>query len=156
MAVMVSSTYLLYRLGSLLSLASFSSSEHKNALALRGPNGEPIATPSICWYRLPSNWNSWSFVASCRSLTIVFGLIFYLLSYVNFLQFLDNDDRLSSKRRNLSALVFLINNINDKENSQISRGRLFFFEFCDFTNNYANRKLGVNSEISEKRDLSWI
>ena len=33
---------------------------------------------------------------------------FYLLTYVNFLQFLDNDDRMSSKRRNLSALVFLI------------------------------------------------
>ena len=30
-------------------------------------------------------------------------------TYVNFLQFLDNDDRMSSKRRNLSALVFLIN-----------------------------------------------
>ena len=29
--------------------------------------------------------------------------------YVNFLHFLDNDDRMSSKRRNLSALVFLIN-----------------------------------------------
>ena len=30
-------------------------------------------------------------------------------TYVNFLQFLDNDDRMSSNRRNLSALVFLIN-----------------------------------------------
>ena len=35
--------------------------------------------------------------------------IFYLLTYVNFLHFRDNDDRMSSKRRNLSALVFLIN-----------------------------------------------
>ena len=33
----------------------------------------------------------------------------FLSSYVNFLHFLDNDDRMSSKRRNLSALVFLIN-----------------------------------------------
>ena len=31
------------------------------------------------------------------------------IAYVNFLQFLHNDDRMSSKRRNLSALVFLIN-----------------------------------------------
>ena len=34
---------------------------------------------------------------------IVFGLVFYLLTYVNVLQFLDNDDRMSSKRGNLSA-----------------------------------------------------
>jgi len=40
MAVIVSSTYLRYKLGSLLSLSSFSSSEHKNALAIRGPNAE--------------------------------------------------------------------------------------------------------------------
>ena len=48
---------------------------------------------------------------------------------------------------------------NDKGNSEISRGRLSFFEFCDFTKNYANRKLGVNSEKSEvsvKRDLDWM
>ena len=34
------------------------------------------------------------------------SLVFYLLTYVNFLHFLDNDDRMSSNRRNLSALVF--------------------------------------------------
>jgi len=34
---------------------------------------------------------------------------FYLLTYVNFLHFLANDDRMSSKRRNLYTLVFLIN-----------------------------------------------
>ena len=33
----------------------------------------------------------------------------YLTTYVHFLHFLDNEDRMSSKRRNLSALVFLIN-----------------------------------------------
>jgi len=33
---------------------------------------------------------------------------FYPLTYVNFLHILDNDDMMSSKRRNLSALVFLI------------------------------------------------
>ena len=34
---------------------------------------------------------------------------FVYLPYVNVLHFLDKDDRKSSKRRNLSALVFLIN-----------------------------------------------
>ena len=40
----------------------------------------------------------------------LFGLVFYLLTYVNFLFFLDNDDRMSSKHQNLTALVFLIKN----------------------------------------------
>ena len=31
----------------------------------------------------------------------------FRFTYVNFLHFLDNDDRMSSKCRNLSALVFL-------------------------------------------------
>ena len=32
-------------------------------LANSGPSGEPIATPSICSYNSPSNWNSWFVVA---------------------------------------------------------------------------------------------
>ena len=44
-----------------------------------------------------------------RTIDYCFRFSFYHLSYVNFLHFLDNDDRISSKRRNLSALVFLIN-----------------------------------------------
>ena len=44
-----------------------------------------------------------------RTIDYCFRFSFYLLTYVNFLQFLDNDYRMSSKRRNLSALVFLIN-----------------------------------------------
>ena len=43
-----------------------------------------------------------------RTIDYCFGLVFYLLTYVNFLHFLDNDDRMTSKRQNLSALVFLI------------------------------------------------
>ena len=44
-----------------------------------------------------------------RTIDYCLGLVFYLLTYVNFLHFLDNDDGMSSKRRNLSALAFLIN-----------------------------------------------
>ena len=44
-----------------------------------------------------------------RTLDYCFRFSFYLLTYVNFLHFLDNGDRVSSKRQNLSALVFLIN-----------------------------------------------
>ena len=44
-----------------------------------------------------------------RTIDYCFGLVFYLLTNVNFLHFLDNDDSMSTKRRNLSALVFLIN-----------------------------------------------
>ena len=43
-----------------------------------------------------------------RTIDYCFRFSFYLLTHVNFLHFLDNDDRMSSKRRNLSALVFLI------------------------------------------------
>ena len=39
---------------------------------------------------------------------VLYLVKFCVLTYVNFLHFLDNDDRMSSKRRNLSALVFLI------------------------------------------------
>ena len=36
-------------------------------------------------------------------------IVFQLITYVNFLHFLENDDRMLSKSQNLSALVFLIN-----------------------------------------------
>ena len=35
-------------------------------LASKGPRGEPIATPSVCSYKAPSNWKSWFFVAARR------------------------------------------------------------------------------------------
>ena len=35
-------------------------------LASNGPRGEPIATPSVCSYKAPSNWKSWFFVAARR------------------------------------------------------------------------------------------
>ena len=41
----MSSTYLLQNSGNLFSRSSFSSIEHKKAQAIRGPRGEPIATP---------------------------------------------------------------------------------------------------------------
>ena len=43
----------------------------------------------------------------------------------NFLHFLDNDDRMSPKRRDLSALVFLINEIsfNTEIGEKQGRGR---------------------------------
>ena len=44
-----------------------------------------------------------------RAIDYWFRFSFHLLTFVKFLHFLDNDDRKSSKRRNLSALVFLIN-----------------------------------------------
>jgi len=34
---------------------SFSSTEHMNAFAMSGPNGDPIATPSTCSYKFPLN-----------------------------------------------------------------------------------------------------
>ena len=39
-----------------------------------------------------------------RTIDYCFRFSFRRLTYVNFLHFLDNDDRMSSKRRNLSAL----------------------------------------------------
>ena len=54
----VSSTYLLKKLGSLFSCASFSAMEHIKVLGISGPNGEPIAETSICSYKSPLNWKS--------------------------------------------------------------------------------------------------
>ena len=34
--------------------------------ANKGPRGDPIATPSVCSYRAPLNWNSWPLVATFR------------------------------------------------------------------------------------------
>ena len=48
----MSSTYLLYKIGLDNQIGQSnihcSSEWHKNKLAKNGPNGEPIATPSIC------------------------------------------------------------------------------------------------------------
>ena len=30
---------------------------------MRGPSGDPMATPSTCWFWLPSNWNNRYFVS---------------------------------------------------------------------------------------------
>ena len=38
-------------------------------LASKGPRGEPIATPSVCSYRAPLNWNSCPLVATLRRFT---------------------------------------------------------------------------------------
>ena len=46
----VSSTYHLYKWGIRSSRVSFSSSWHMKTFAIRGPKGEPIATPSVCSY----------------------------------------------------------------------------------------------------------
>ena len=43
--------------------------EDMNTLASKGPKGDPIATPSICSYRAPLNWNSCPFVATLRRST---------------------------------------------------------------------------------------
>ena len=43
-----------------------------------------------------------------RTIDYCFWFSFNLLTCVNFLHFLDNDDRMALKRRNLSALVFPI------------------------------------------------
>ena len=37
-------------------------------LTVSGPSGEPMATPSICLYKSPLNWKSWSLVAIVSSL----------------------------------------------------------------------------------------
>ena len=47
----VSSTYLLYREGNIPLHVSFSLKWHINTLAISGPRGEPIATPSVCSYK---------------------------------------------------------------------------------------------------------
>ena len=44
-----------------------------------------------------------------RTIDYCFRFSFYPLTYVNFRHILDNDDRMSSKRRNLSVLDFLVN-----------------------------------------------
>ena len=38
-------------------------------LASTGPRGDPIATPSVCSYRAPLNWNSCPLVATLRGST---------------------------------------------------------------------------------------
>ena len=55
--------------GSLPSRSRFSSIEDMNTLASKGPRGEPIATPSVCSYRAPLNWNRCPFVATLRRST---------------------------------------------------------------------------------------
>ena len=49
------------------SILRFSSIEHMKVLAISGPNGEPVAKPSICLYKSPLNWKSWSLVAIVSS-----------------------------------------------------------------------------------------
>ena len=44
-----------------------------------------------------------------RTIDYCLRFSFSFFTYVNFLHFQDNDDRMSSKRQNLSVLVFLIN-----------------------------------------------
>ena len=56
-------------------------------------------------YRKTGHWTIHWF----RAIDYCFRFSFYLLTYVNFLHFLNTDDRMSPKRRNLSALVFLTN-----------------------------------------------
>ena len=40
-----------------------------STLGSKGPRGDPIATPSVCLYRAPSNWNSCPLVATLRRST---------------------------------------------------------------------------------------
>ena len=40
-----------------------------NTLASKDPRGDPIATPSVCSYRAPLNWNSCPLVATLRRST---------------------------------------------------------------------------------------
>lgn len=66
-----------------MGVVTFFSMEHMNAFAMRGTNGDPIATPSICSKRCPLNWKSWSFVAMLSSLTKSSLLIFRLWVLLN-------------------------------------------------------------------------
>lgn len=43
--------------------------EDMKTLANKGPRGDPIATPSVCSYRAPLNWNSRPLVAALRRST---------------------------------------------------------------------------------------
>ena len=79
----VSMTFLLWNDSNWFSHSSCSSIEHRKALATRGPKGEPTATPSTCPYSLPSNWNSWLFVATCNNSTRLDFLIFSLCVTLN-------------------------------------------------------------------------
>ena len=47
----------------------FSSMLDMKTLASTGPRGDPIATPSVCSYRAPLNWNSCPLVATLRRST---------------------------------------------------------------------------------------
>ena len=69
MMVSVSSTYLRPKEGSLPSRSRFFSMWDMQTLASKGPRGNPIATPSVCSYRAPLNWNSCSLVATLRRFT---------------------------------------------------------------------------------------
>ena len=48
-----------------------SSMDPIKTLASSGPSGEPMATPSICSYSCPLNWNSWYWVVALRRSTKV-------------------------------------------------------------------------------------
>ena len=43
--------------------SSWFSISHMKALAISGPSGEPMATPSVCSLSSPLNWNGWFEVA---------------------------------------------------------------------------------------------
>ena len=72
---------------------------------------------------------------------------FCLFTYVNFLHFLDNDDRISSKRRNLSALVFLINLI-----TKVNQGKIDVLMGLAF----ASVKYRREDETSRKREVIYL
>ena len=61
--------------------------EHIQVFAISGPNGEPIATPSICSCKSPLNWKSWSLVpivsSSIRSPSQMLSLCVLLNQFNN-------------------------------------------------------------------------
>jgi len=89
-----------------------------------------------------------------------FGLVFYLLTYVNFLHFLDNDDRMSSKRRNLSALVFLINSTILKLPLCINGITITITITLEGTEKLKTKKRQQNSlkniSVNETEDFHWL
>ena len=67
-----------------------------------------------------------------RTIDYCFRFSFYPLTYVNLLYFLDNDDRMLSKRWNLSALVFLINSTTKVNLIHVLINFLFLLSFVSF------------------------
>ena len=95
----VSSTYLLYKWGIKPSRVSFSSRLHMKTFVIRGPRGEPIATPSVCSYN--SVW--WSVCS--------FNSVWWSVIWANAIKTLYNIASRATKSNSVYVSVFQISTV---------------------------------------------